>query len=150
MIYRRSTYKAIVECLCNLLPEARTAEEVTILRKQPERDALDVLHLVLGFHRGDFAKAIEAGVISKWLARYPFGGPDASRLKKKRIIREIIRNPSYYEDSDFGHAMRKMLEFMSGTPALRKEMVEHGLLDSPMRNVINVSHTSLSWVVVVN
>lgn len=144
MICRRSTYKAIVECLCNLLPEARNAEKDSAFRKQPERDALHVLDLVLGFDRGDVAKAIEAGVISKWLARYPFGGPDASRYKKKKTIMEILRNPSYYEDSNFGHTMRAMLDFMAGTPALRKEMVEHGLLDAPRRHEITVSHTSLS------
>lgn len=144
MICRRSTYKAIVECLCNLLPEARTAEKGSTFRKQPERDALHVLDLVLGFDRGDVSKAIEAGVISKWLARYPFGGPDASIYKKKRTVREIIVNPFYYGDSDFGQTMRAMLDFMSWTPALLKEMVEHGLLDSPRRNVMTVSHTSLS------
>lgn len=139
MICRHSTYKAIVECLCNLLPEARIAEKGSAFRKQPERNAVYVLNLVLGF---DLAKALEAGVISKWLARYPFGGPDASNYKKKKTVMELIDNPAYYVDSDFGGTMHAMLDFMSKTPALRKAMVDHGLLDVSKRNDINVRQKS--------
>lgn len=147
MICRLSTYKAIVDCLCNLLPEARAAEKGSLFRKQPERDALYVLNLVL---YNDVVNALEAGVISKWLVRYPFGGPDASRYKKKKTIKEIIADPSYYEDSDFGHTMRTMLHYMSESPVLRKEMVEHGLLDVSGRNDTIVSPTSLSQAVAVD
>ena len=140
MIGRYSTYKAIVDCLCNLLPEARAAEKASAFRKQPERDALYVLNIILAV---DVFDAIKAGVISKWLVRYPFGGPDASRYKKKKTIIDIILDPSYYEDSDFGHTMRTMLDFMLHSPTLRKEMVEHGLLNDSRRNDTTVSHTSL-------
>ncbi|CAD6583169.1 MAG: hypothetical protein ASARMPREDX12_001196 [Alectoria sarmentosa] len=128
VICRHSTYKAIVDCLCNLLPEAQTAEKNSAFRTQPERNALYVLHHILGF---DVAKALEAGVISRWLAQYPFGGASASKYKKKKTILEILDNGSYYEDSDFGRTMRAMLFCMSKTPSLRKEMIEHGLLDVP-------------------
>ena len=128
MICRHSTYKAIVDCLCNLLPEAQAAENKSAFRTQPERNALHVLHHILDF---DVATALEAGVISRWLGQYPFGGTDASEDKKKKIVTEILDNISYYEDSDFGRTMRAMLFCMSRTPSLRKEMVEHGLLDFP-------------------
>ncbi len=130
MICRHSTYKAIVDCLCNLLPEAQTAEKNSTLRTQPERNAIYVLHHILGF---DVAKALEAGVISRWLAQYPFGGANASKHKKKKTIIKILDNPSYYEDSDFGRTMRAMLFCMSRTSSLRKEMVQHGLLDPPQK-----------------
>lgn len=135
MICRHSTYKAIVDCLCNLLPEAQTAEENSTFRTQPERNALFILHNILGF---DVAKALEAGVISRWLAQYPFGGANASKHKKKKIIMEILENGSYHEDSDFGHTMRAMLFCMSKTYWLRKEMAKHGLLDVPQDKNISV------------
>ncbi|KAF6230150.1 hypothetical protein HO133_004489 [Letharia lupina] len=133
MICRHSTYKAIVDCLCNLLPEAQSAERKSAFRTQPERNALYVLHHILGY---DNAKAVEAGVISRWLAQYPFGGGDASKYKKKKTIMEILDNRSYYEDGDFGRTMREMLFCMSRIPLLRDEMVEHGLLDFPKGNHI--------------
>ena len=136
MICRHSTYKAIVDCLCNLLPESQTAEKTSAFRTQPERDAVYVLGHILVF---DVPTALEAGVISRWLARYPFGGPDASKYKKY-IILEILEEWSYYEDSDFGRNMRAMLYCMSRTPSLRKEMEKHGLLDAPEDNENTVSY----------
>lgn len=136
MICRHSTYKAIVDCLCNLLPEAQTAEKNHAFRIQPERDALFILHNILCF---DIAKALDAGVISRWLARYPFGGANASKQKKKEVVMEILENRSYHEDRDFGHNMRAMLSCMSKSYWLRKEMAKHGLLDVPKDNNISVS-----------
>lgn len=140
MICRHSTYKAVVDCLCNLLPESQTAEKKSAFRSQPERDALYVVHHILGF---DVPKALEAGVISRWLARYPFGGTDGSKYEKKKTIMEILDNGSYYEDTDFGRTMRAMLFCMSRTPSLRKEMVRQGLLDAPKGNDVTVSASFL-------
>lgn len=125
MIRRHSTYKAIVDCLCNLLPEARIAEKDPACRTQPERDALYFLDQIFYFDR---AKALEAGVISRWLTQYPFGGTDTLKHKKKTII-DIIDNGPFNEDADFRSSMWAMLSMMSNSPPLRKEMVEHGLLD---------------------
>lgn len=139
MICRLSTYTAIVDCLCNLLPEAQAAEKDSTFRTQPERNAIYFLYHILGF---DVAKALEAGVISRWLTQYPFGGTNASKFKKKKTIMEILDKSSYYEDSDFGRTMHAMLFRMSRTSSLRKEMVEHGLLDAPKDNDITVSVNS--------
>lgn len=130
-----STYKAVVDCLCNLLPEAQRAEKRSAFRTQSERNALYVLHHILDF---DVPKAVEVGVISRWLVQYPFGGMGASNYKKKKNVLEILENGSYYEDSDFGGTMRAMLLYMSRTSLLRKEMLEHGLLDFPKGNNIPV------------
>ena len=135
MIYRHGTYKAIVDCLCNLLPEARIAEKDPGFRTQPERNALFILHEILGF---DVAKALEAGVISRWLAQYPFGGLNASAYKKKKTIMDLLDNGHFYEDSEFRETMQSILRYMSSIPSLRKEMVEHGLLDVTKGNDITV------------
>ena len=135
MIRRHSTYKAIVDCLCNLLPEARIAEKDPAYRTQPERDALYFLDQIFLFDR---AKALEAGVISRWLTQYPFGGTDTSKHKKKTII-DIIDNGPFSEDADFRNSMWAMLSMMSNSPPLRNELVEHGLLDVPKGNDLAVN-----------
>ena len=139
VICRLSTYKAIVDCLCNLLPEAQAAEKDPGLRTQSERDSLYILHQILFF---DVGKALEAGVISRWLARYPFGGTDASVQKKKKTIRKLVDETDSFEDSEFGRHMRTILSVMSKMPAMRKEMVEHGLLDVLKGNNITIDVNS--------
>ena len=136
MVCRHSTYKAIVDCLCNLLPDAQAAENKSAFRTQPERDALYVLHIIIGF---DVTTALEAGVIRRWLGQYPFGGTDASNDKKKKIVTEILDSMSYYEDSDFGRSMRAVLFCTSKCHSPRKEMVKHGLLDVPKGHEATVS-----------
>ena len=137
MICCYSTYKAIVDCLCNLLPEAHLAEKKDFsFRTQPERDALYFLYHILSF---DVAKALEAGVISRWLARYPFGGADASKYKKRNTILYLLDDDPSHEDSEYESIMCAVLLHMSKTPSLRKEMVEHGLLDDPKGNDITTN-----------
>ena len=80
-----------------------------------------------------FAEAIEAGVVSRWLARYPFGGADAPQAKKKEVIREIVNGQQdgdlYYEDTHFGSSMRNILYTSFRVDEFRKEMQNHGLID---------------------
>ncbi len=61
--------------------------------------------------------------------QYPFGGADASRHKKKKTVTELIDSGPCHEDTDYRHTMRVTLSYMSRSPSLRQEMVEHGLLD---------------------
>lgn len=120
-----------MDCLCNLLPEARIAEKNPALRTQPERDALHFLYNIFEY---DAAKALEAGVISRWLARYPFGGQDASKHEKKKTITELLEEGPFYQDTCFRSSMRAVLWVMSTNHLPRKEMVEHGLLDESKGN----------------
>ena len=120
-----------MDCLCNLLPEARIAEKDPTLRTQPERDALHFLYNILEY---DAAKALEAGVISRWLARYPFGGEDASKSEKKKTILDLLDDGPFYEDTCFRSSMRAVLWVISNNPSLQKETIEHGLLDVPKGN----------------
>lgn len=120
-----------MDCLCNLLPEARIAEKDPTLRTQPERDAVHFLYNILEY---DVAKALEAGVISRWLARYPFGGEDAPKDEKKKTIMDLLDDGPFYEDTCFRSSMRAVLWVMSNNPSLQKETVKHGLLDIPKGN----------------
>ena len=131
-----------------MLPEARTAEGTSAFRTQSEQNAILVLHHILGF---DMAKGLEAGVISRWLAQYPFGGPDASNYNKKISIVEILEDNSYYDGSEFGDVMRGILSHMFRSLSTHKEMAEHDLLDVIKDRDINVSVAlPSSWVVAMD
>ena len=134
MICRYRTYNAIVDCLCNLLPEAKKAEDDPPSRTQPERNAIYVLHQILCF---DVAKASKAGVVTRWLAQYPFGGAHSLGDKKKTVM-EILDNGPIYEDCDFRSTMRAVLGDMARNSLLRQEMVAHGLLDVSKGNEVAV------------
>lgn len=126
MIHGYDTYEAVIDCLCNLLPEARNAEKDESYRTQPERDALSVLHQIFPLNP---AKALEAGIIHKWLAQYPFGGEHASKPKRKDVLSRIL-DEAYYEDNDFGSTMRKLLRELFEMTTLSKEWEACGLLDA--------------------
>jgi hypothetical protein len=124
------TYRAVVSCLCSMLPEASIAEtaepNISAYRSQPERNALWILHRILPFHSKE---AVEAGLISKWLAHYPFGGPSATSTQKKRMITDIISGVQAYEDADFDYAMKSVLDRVFKIDEFRAELEKYDLVD---------------------
>ncbi|KAK9577286.1 hypothetical protein V6Z90_008962 [Aspergillus fumigatus] len=70
-----STYNALVDCLCNFLEEhveeTSTTDSPILPKTRPlgEKKALNILNLIL---RENIPAALEAGVISRWLSKYPF------------------------------------------------------------------------------
>ena len=100
-------------------------------RTQPERDALYILECLLPYLQ---SQVIEAGLIRKWLAKYPFGGSGASLDRKREIIMKIFRGASSYEDREFGFAMKNILTYLIGFDGTREEMMKCGLIDAVIRN----------------
>lgn len=127
-------YKAIFACLCNLHDEMlafeiffRDNSETTRLntncrrgnREPASRKALGTLALLL---QRDSRDAVRAGLVTKWLVNYPFGG-HTSPEPKKRIIFDIAA--WYYEDPP----MRTIVTFAIATHEARQQLVQHGLAD---------------------
>ncbi|KAL2053979.1 hypothetical protein ABVK25_005908 [Lepraria finkii] len=121
------TYRALITCLCGLLPEARGAESSSSYRSQPERDSLWLLDYILPFHT---TQALQADVIGRWLTHYPFGGEGVSLSEKKKIMRDIARGDYFYEDSDFGCSMESILRRFFTIEEFRKQMERHNLVDA--------------------
>ena len=121
------TYRALITCLCGLLPEARVAESSSSYRSQPERDSLWLLDYILPFHT---TQALQADVIGRWLTHYPFGGEGVSLSEKKKIMRDIAKRDYFYEDSDFGCSMQSILDRFFRIEEFRKQMERHNLVDA--------------------
>jgi len=131
LVHSIRTHKAIIGCLCSMLPEASIAESAepndSAYRSQPERDAMWILQNIIPFHAKE---AREAGMISEWLAHYPFGGPSASPSYKKQIMLDIATGIQAYEDSDFGYAMQSVLDRVFKIDEFREEMKKYDLIDT--------------------
>lgn len=69
------TYTAIVDCLCNFLEEHTveygTTESPILPKTRPpgEKKLLATLNILIG---ENLPAALEAGVVSRWLSKYPF------------------------------------------------------------------------------
>lgn len=132
------TFTAIIDCLCNLIPEAceaeRGSDSGSLYHTQPERDALHILEYIFPCN---IDKAIKAGLISKWLANYPFGGPDASPSRKHEIMIDISNRHLSYEDDEFGRSMNTILGHVFKDAVLRHQMIKDVLTDGPLANDSN-------------
>ena len=125
MVHSKQTFTAIIDCLCGLLPEAYSAERGSAsdstYRSQPERDALNILKEIILYSSQNAARA---GLVSRWLTNYPFGGPDASLSRKREVLAETYEVMSCYDDNDFGKSMILVLEAAVNDKILRKEMMK--------------------------
>ena len=74
------------------------------------------------------AKAVKAGIVSRWLVKYPFGGPGVGLPQKWTIIIELSEGTVAYDDDDFGNAMKTILKEMFLDQSLSEEALEHRLL----------------------
>ena len=83
------TIKALVDCLC-IMTNEKTPEpygDTTIKhRAQSEKDALQVLYLS---SRNNLRDALRAGLVSRWLVNYPFGGPATPKKMKIGIVQKL-------------------------------------------------------------
>ena len=133
-ILNQYTFKALIDCLCNLIPEACTAEATKSYHSQAERDSISILvYILTEYDTGEVrvTEALQAGLVSRWLANFPFGGPDASTARKKEIIWHIVKVDPLNDDSDFDFATGRLLYMAFRIPDVRKEMEKHGLIDAP-------------------
>ena len=139
MVFSLRTFTVIVDCLVSLLPVAFSSERGSpsdsTYRTPSEREAMTILAYIIR-HNG--AKAVEAGVVSRWLVGYPFGGPGVSLPQKWAIIVQISEKPLAYDDSVFGNAMSTILKEVFLDRSLSEEALKHKLLPRAM-------YTSQAW-----
>lgn len=114
---------ALIECLCSFLPEhdpsclQYEARKVPKTRPPGETKALQVMNAVL---TNNVSAAINAGIISRWLAHYPFPklGSD-----ERHGIDNLIQY-CYNYDTDMATILGALGTHIDGSRQLRK----HGLL----------------------
>ena len=121
-----SLFKAIIDCLCTWLPIAQdpksTADNEDFpYRSQPERDALNILSVLL---QHEITFALQAGLIFRWLANCGFENNDNSEAGRKQAIQEMLK----WEYDDF--TMCTILKAIYNHDQGREDLESHGLLDS--------------------
>ncbi|OJD22815.1 hypothetical protein ACJ73_05834 [Blastomyces percursus] len=123
------TYTALVDCLCNFLAEHKEENIKTVspilprTRPQGEKKALNTLDIIL---RENIPAALAAGVISRWLSKYPF--PCSTHDESKRVDVVVLTKTWYTDDS----VMSSIISTLSSHPEGVNQLRKYGLMGSRM------------------
>lgn len=121
------TYTAIVNCLCNFLEEHReettTADSPILPKTRPlgEKKALQILNVLLP---GNIPGALEAGLVSRWLSKYPF--PCASFDPPRRQYVVVFMKTWWSDDA----VMSSIFSTLTSNPDAIKQLRNYGLMGS--------------------
>lgn len=123
MACNTATYRVLLDVLCEFLAvsgERRHSLDTDWKeRTQSEKNALFILCSSLRSH---VPEALEAGLVTRWLARYPFGGRHASEREKQKVVNKLIKGLT----DDF--LMSEIISAINETPAGREQLSKHGIL----------------------
>ncbi|OQE44398.1 hypothetical protein PENCOP_c002G08484 [Penicillium coprophilum] len=121
------TFTAIINCLCNLLEEhvekTSTTNSPILPKTRPmgEKKALSILNALLSENIPD---ALEAGIISRWLCRYPFPCAIAEPSRRRDVV--ILMKTWWSDDI----VMSAIFSALSSHPDGIKQLRKHGLMGS--------------------
>lgn len=94
-------------------------EKKYAIRSQHSLDALSFLHRVLPY---EFKEAVNAGLVTRWLKQYPFGGFTSKEKRRERIKKLLI---SEYEDMH----MYDIMSIAVARDQSRHQLEDYGLFD---------------------
>ncbi|XHG02750.1 hypothetical protein AWENTII_006088 [Aspergillus wentii] len=123
------TYNALVDCLCNFLEEhtEETCDTVSPIlpktRPLGERKALNTINIILP---ENIPAALEAGIISRWLSKYPFPCAMSETSRRQDVV--ILMKTWWYDDT----VMSSIFGTLSSHPDGAKQLRKHGLMGSVM------------------
>jgi hypothetical protein len=119
------TAKALIDCLCNITnsKESVATDAPTTLsdRGPSEKHALFCVFYLI---RHNIRELLQAGLVSRWLANYPFGGADSSNAQKKEIVTSLRNGSS--EDEE----MERIFLVLFNDAEARRQMRKCGLYSS--------------------
>ncbi|KAL4913160.1 hypothetical protein BDW62DRAFT_220848 [Aspergillus aurantiobrunneus] len=121
------TYTALIDCLCNLLSEhvEKTSETISPIfpktRPPGEMKAMKTLNILL---QENIPAALEAGIVSRWLANYPF--PCALTEPSRRQDVVILMKTWWLDDA----VMSAIFATLSSHPEGAKQLRKYGLMGS--------------------
>ncbi|CAG7972478.1 unnamed protein product [Penicillium nalgiovense] len=121
------TFTAIINCLCNLLEEhvekTSTTNSPILPKTRPmgEKKALNILNVLLP---ENIPGALEAGIISRWLCRYPFPCAVAEPSRRRDVV--ILMKTWWSDDV----VMSSIFSSLSSHPDGIKQLRKHGLMGS--------------------
>ena len=121
-----ATMKVIISCLCDMTNKnnaCRDGQDTSCEERQrSEKDALYVLYSSLC--NNNTREALRAGLVSRWLAEYPFGGPNTPEGRRIEIVQSLRTGRS--ED----YIMNNILLAVDSEPEGRKQLRKYHLLGS--------------------
>ncbi|KAL2824525.1 hypothetical protein BDW59DRAFT_147462 [Aspergillus cavernicola] len=123
------TYTALVDCLCNFLNEHLEKTSGTIspilpqTRPLGELKALRTLNILL---QENTPAALEAGIVSRWLAKYPFPCATTNPSRRQDVV--ILMKTWWSDDA----VMSSIFATLSSHPDGAKQLRKHGLMGSMM------------------
>jgi hypothetical protein len=118
---------ALVDCLCNFLGEHTEETSNTLspvlpkTRPQGEKKALNTLNIILG---ENIPAALEAGVVSRWLAKYPFPCAAQDESRRRNVI--PLMKTWWADDAVMSSIINTLSSHQEGEKQLRK----YGFMDS--------------------
>ena len=121
------TYVALINCLCHFLDEhteqTSTTNSPTLPKTRPigEKKALNILNVLLP---ENIPAALEAGIISRWLCKYPF--PCALDEPSRRQDVVILMKTWFLDDAVMSSIFNTLTSHNDGIKQLRK----YGLMGS--------------------
>ena len=121
--FHPATVVAVVDCLCNMLPAARQAENQHQHHDSAEADALWVAHKMVSNNGG---LALKAGLVRKWLVNYPLSVQDLEKTKVE-IIKEMVTAYEYADD--YERLLCCVLFDLAEGAEGRRQMAKYGIGD---------------------
>ncbi|KAK2759091.1 hypothetical protein FQN54_003190 [Arachnomyces sp. PD_36] len=126
------TYTAVVDCLCNFLEEHTEETSTTISpilpRTRPlgEKKALLILDNILG---ANVPAALEAGVVSRWLSKYPFPCTTKDESKRRNVV--LLMKSWWSDDMVMGTIFSTLTSNQDGI----LELQNHGLMGNVLEEL---------------
>lgn len=123
------TYNAVVDCLSNFLEEhteeTGTTESPILPKTRPpgERKALSALNIILS---ENIPAALEAGVVSRWLSKYPFPCVLGNEYNRRDVV--WLMKTWWTDDAIMSSIINTLMSHQDGIRQLRK----YGLMGSMM------------------
>ncbi|KAL2004990.1 hypothetical protein VTN00DRAFT_2840 [Thermoascus crustaceus] len=121
------TYIALIDCLCNFLDEhtEETGHTVSPIlpktRPLGENKALTILNIILP---ENVPAALEAGIVSRWLSKYPFPCAVADESRRQDVV--LLMKTWWTDDMAMSNIISTLSSHQDGVKQLRK----YGLMGS--------------------
>lgn len=126
------TYTAVVDCLCNFLEEhteeTSTTKSPILPRTRPlgEKKALSILNNILG---ENVPAALEAGVVSRWLSKYPFPCTAKDESKRRNVV--LLMKSWWSDDMTMSAIFSTLTSNQDGIV----ELQNHGLMGNVLEEL---------------
>ncbi|PYI06249.1 hypothetical protein BO78DRAFT_429938 [Aspergillus sclerotiicarbonarius CBS 121057] len=138
------TYNALIDCLCNFLDEHVEETTTTIspilpkTRPLGEKKALGVLNIIL---QENVPAALEAGIVSRWLVKYPFPCALAEPSRRQDVV--LLMKTWWSDDTIMSAIFGTLSSHSDGAKQLRK----YGLMGSMLEENDHDDYDSDVWMV---